>query len=302
MSCRQRGTAGTIGPNKRRGLLQIHIAALLVSFPGLFSEWISLSPGMITLGRLTVGAAALFLYARWIGAALRIPSTRDLLLLIVSGAALALNWFAFFVSIRVSTVAIGMLAFSTFPLFVTFLEPLFYKERLHWFDLATAAVVAAGLAIIAPILDFQNTLTQGVLWGVLCAFSCALVSLLGRTSVRTMPPVSVTFYQQAFGALFSLPALLTFSGTLTARDALLLVLLGVLFTAGAQALIMSSLRHIRAQTASVIIALEPVYGILLAILFLGEIPTSRTWLGGALICSAVFFASWKHARAAPSTP
>ncbi len=158
----------------------------------------------------------------------------------------------------------------------------------------------AGLALIAPILDPGNRLTQGVLWGILCAFACALLSLLSRSLVRRHPPVAVVFYQQAFGALFALPALLTFRGPLTARPIFLFLLLGVIFTALPQALVVSSLRHIRAQVASVVIALEPVYGILFAILLLHEIPTLRTVLGGVLICGAVSWASYRHSRSTPS--
>jgi drug/metabolite transporter (DMT)-like permease len=285
------------GVNRRLGLVQVHIAAFLVGFPGLFSRWLDLSPGMITLGRTVVGSMALLIFAVCTRTNLRIRSRRDALMFVLSGAALAFHWFAFFQSIEVSTVAVGLLAFSTFPIFVTFLEPIFFGERLHGYDIATAVVVTAGLAVIAPILDLGNHLTQGVLWGVLCAFACALLSLLSRSCVRTYPPVAVAFYQQAFAAVFSLPVLFFFHGQLTGRSIALLLLLGILFTAMVQALVVSSLQHIRAQVASVVIALEPVYGILFAILLLKEIPSVRTVIGGALICGAVFWASFRHGRA-----
>lgn len=283
----------------RRGLVMIHVAAFLVGFPGLFTKWLELSPAMITCGRLIVGAVALFVFAAVTGVSLRVSSRKVLGVLVLSGATLALHWMTFFKSIEVSTVAIGLLSFSTFPLFVTFLEPLFFPERLHLSDIATAVVVIIGLAIIPPRLDFHDHLMQGVLWGVLCAFACAVLSLLSRGCVRTQPPVAVAFYQQAFGAVFSLPALWTLTAVPSGKTIGLLLLLGTVFTAAAQALVVSSLRYIRAQTASVVIALEPVYGILFAVLLLGEIPTGRTIVGGVLICGAVFWASWKHGRTEP---
>jgi drug/metabolite transporter (DMT)-like permease len=293
-SAAERSIASPHGALRRRGLVQIHMAAFLVGFPGLFTKWLELSPAMITCGRLIVGAMALWIYAWISGASLRIPSRRALGVLVLSGGTLALHWTAFFKSIEVSTVAIGMLSFSTFPLFVTFLEPLFFPEKLHGSDIVTAVVVIAGLAIIPPRLDLHDHLMRGVLWGVLCALGCAVFSLLSRGSVRAQDPVAVAFYQQAFGAVFSLPALCTLTAVPSGKTLGLLLLLGTVFTAGAQALIVSSLRHIRAQVASVVIALEPVYGILFAVILLGEIPTGRTLLGGGLICGAVFWASWKH--------
>ncbi len=284
-------------PSRARGLAQAHAAAFLVGFPGLFSKLLDLSPGMLTFCRTTIGAIALLIFALGAHTSLRIQSRREILRLALSGAALAANWLAFFQAIQVSTVAVGLLAFSTFPLFVTFLEPLFFEEKLHWFDLATALAVIAGLAFIAPVFDLSNRLTQGVLWGMLCALACAALSLLGRSSVRSAPAVTVAFYQQTAAAIFTLPFGLAFHGRFTSRDTSLILLLGVVLTALPQALMVASLRHIRAQTASVIIALEPVYGIVFAIFLLHEIPSLRTIFGGLIICAAVAWASYRHANA-----
>ena len=81
----------------------------------------------------------------------------------VSGVLLAIHWVAFFHAIQVSTVAVGLLTFSSFPLFVTLLEPWFFRERRRWLDLFTAVLVMAGLAMIVPSFDFGNNITQGIL-------------------------------------------------------------------------------------------------------------------------------------------
>jgi drug/metabolite transporter (DMT)-like permease len=54
--------------------------------------------------------------------------------------------------------------------------------------------------------------------------------------------------------------------------------------------------RLKAQLASIIASLEPVYGIVLAILLLGEFPNLRTLLGGMVILSAVIYASMKIPR------
>jgi drug/metabolite transporter (DMT)-like permease len=111
---------------------------------------------------------------------LRLHGWKDLLVLAISGAILAVHWFTFFLSIQVSTVAIGLLAFSTFPLFATFLEPIIFSERLHRRDVITALFVTIGLVLVTPSFDFGNHLTQGLLWGILSAFLYAVLSLLSR--------------------------------------------------------------------------------------------------------------------------
>lgn len=289
-------------PAYRLSLIQLHISVLLAGGAGLFAKLVSAGPAAITCGRTLFGSLALAVAAALMKSNLRLRSAKDLLVLALSGAILAVHWFSFFVSIQVSTVAIGLLAFSTFPLFVTFLEPLVFGERLHRHDVITATVVVAGLILVTPNWDLSNHLTQGLLWGIFSAFTYAALSLLSRSSVRVYPALTVALYQQAFAALCALPFALRSQGLPTERDLLLLIVLGVVFTGFAQGLAVASLRHLRAQTVGVAFGLEPVYGILFAWLLLHEHPAARTLCGGFLIVCAVVWASLKHGRSAPTPP
>jgi len=56
------------------------------------------------------------------------------------------------------------------------------------------------------------------------------------------------------------------------------------------------MRYIKAQTASIISSLEPVYGIILAFLLLGEVPALRTILGGVIILGATFIVTLKEGK------
>jgi drug/metabolite transporter (DMT)-like permease len=280
----------------RLSLIQLHVAVVLAGGAGLFAKFIAASPAVITCGRTLFGSLALAGTAALMKSSLRLRSRRDLFMLALSGVILAVHWFSFFVSIQVSTVAIGLLAFSTFPLFVTFLEPLVFGERLHRYDVVTAMLVMVGLFLVTPNWDISNHLTQGVLWGVFSSFTYAVLSLLSRSYVRVYPTLTVAFYQQAFAALCALPFALRWQDAPTGRDLLLLIVLGVVFTGFAQGLAVASLRHLRAQTVGVAFGLEPVYGILFAWLLLHEQPAARTLGGGFLICCAVIWASFKHSN------
>jgi drug/metabolite transporter (DMT)-like permease len=279
---------------RRIGLAQIHVAVLLAGGAGLFAKLLPVGPTALTFGRTFFGSLALLAFMQMTKTDLRLRAWRDAGMLAMCGALLAAHWFSFFRSIEVSTVAIGLLAFSTFPLFVTFLEPAVFGERLQRRDIGTAIVVTVGLALVTPSFDLANRLTQGLLWGIFSAFTFALLSLLNRSCAGRYPAVSVAFYQQAVAALCMLPLAMQWEGTVSGRDLLYLVLLGVVFTALGQGLVVASLRYLRAQTASVVFGLEPVYGILLAWLLLGEMPGARTMLGGLLICGAALGASLKQ--------
>jgi drug/metabolite transporter (DMT)-like permease len=190
----------------------------------------------------------------------------------------------------------GVLGILSFPIFTLFLEPLFFRERLRGTAVIAVFLVVAGLLLVAPDFDVRNTQTLGLLWAVFSGFVYAIFSLISRSAVRSLPPLTTSFYQQVFAGLTALPFAASGLGALTGLDVAWLAILGVIFTALAQWLINSGLRYQSVQTLSVLLALEPLYAILLAWLFIGEVPAARTLLGGAIICATVVWVSARGRR------
>ena len=275
---------------KTHGLLEIHAAVLLFGLAGLFGKFLSLPPSLIVMGRTCFASISLGLTLVCIKQSLRIRSKRDFGIFILLGGILSFHWMTFFHAIQISTVAVGLITFSTFPVFVTFMEPFFFRERLRIFDILTAALVFCGLILVIPSLDFDNHISRGALWGTLSGFTFALLSILNRRYVRIYSPLVITFYQNAFATLILLPFLSPGSGSIGSKDLVLLALLGVFCTALSHGLFIKGLKTIRAQLASVTAGLEPVYGILFAFLLLGEVPSLRVALGGIIILGTTVFA------------
>ena len=282
--------------NKRLGLIQIHLAVLLFGFAGLFGKFIHADPVTITFGRTLFAGVTLFIGLTLSKTNPSIQSGKDFVTLLLSGMVLAIHWFTFFQSIQVSSVAVGLLSFSTFPLFVTFLEPYFFDEKIEVSDVIIAMIVVIGLILVVPKYDFSNHVTRGVVWGILSGFSFACLALLNRMHVVRYKPLVVAFYQHIFATLVNLPAVIFSSEPPTTQDVLLLLALGVICTALAQFLYIGSLKHIKAQLSSVITCLEPVYGIVFALLLLNEVPTLRTLIGGLIILISVFSVMAKQIR------
>jgi len=99
----------------------------------------------------------------------------------------------------------------------------------------------------------------------------------------------IAFYQDFFATLFLLPFYFVLHPVLSTQNILLLCILGVFCTAGSHTLFIKGMKHIKAQTASLIHFLEPVYGIIFAFLFLHEVPSLRTILGGIIILMGQIF-------------
>jgi drug/metabolite transporter (DMT)-like permease len=288
--------SGGSEPSHAAALLGLHVAVLLFGFAGLFGKWLSLAPGVIVLGRTLVASIALGLVLRMTEERLGSFEWR----LGVNGGVLALHWVSFFQAIQVSTVAVALLGFASFPLFVLLLETTLLRRRLRVDEWATAALVTAGLLLLVPEFRLENRTLQGLLWGIVSGFSFALLAVCNKALAGRHSAGQIAFWQNACAALCLLPVLAVAPSTLDARSLMLLAALGVLCTALAHTLFIRSLRALSAHTASVVAALEPVYGIVLAFLLLGEIPPPRTIAGGALIVGAAMLGTVRASR--PASP
>ena len=281
-------------------LVAVHAAVALFGFAGLFGKWLPLSPVAIVLGRTAIAAAALgILYLR---ARQRAPFD---VRLIANGIVLALHWLSFFAAIQVSTVAVGLLGFASFPLFTLVTERVFFARQLKRREGVTALLVTVGLVLLVPELSLTNPVVQGLGWGLVSGFTFALLVVMNRRWTGTRTATDIAFWQNALAALVLLPfawAAPDF-GTVGAREIMLLIVLGLACTALAHTLFIGGLAVVTAHTASVIAALEPVYGIALALVFLGEVPSGRTIAGGALIVAAAVIATRRsHLATVPVRP
>ena len=280
----------------RNGVISVLFALPFVSMTGLFGKFLSHSPLLIVQGRAVFAFSALLLALFAIRKTIFFKNYREWAWLMVSGTVLAVHWIAFFQAIQVSTVAIGLLSFSSYPLFTTFLEPLFFREQLRRRNVMAVLLVICGLALMATSNNddsnaiISGSVVQGVLWGLVSGLGFAVLTLLNRGHVRNHSPLLLTCWQNGIAALVILPWSWSESWYLSGKDWGLLFILGVVCTVGGHTLLINGLRHVRAQVVSLLIAgMEPVFAILFALFLLGETPSRQTLLGGVLIIGTTVF-------------
>ena len=279
---------------KRRGLLEIHIAVLFFGLAGLFGKLVFLPSTIIVLGRVFFATFFLSLVLIYVKQGIKLRKKRDYFFMALMGLILAVHWVAFFQAIQVSTVAIGLLTFSTFPVFVTFLEPIFFRERLGLKDILVAFIAVLGVGLVIEGFEIRNSMTLGAIWGIVSGFTFALLSIMNRKYVKEYSSIVVAFYQDSIATVVLFPFLFVAAPVFRLTDIFLLFILGVVFTGLAHTLFIKGLSNVKAQKASIIASLEPVYGIVAAILLLGAIPTLRVVIGGVIILGAAFYATVKH--------
>jgi drug/metabolite transporter (DMT)-like permease len=282
--------------NKNIALLELHVAVLLFGIAGLFAKFISASPVVIVLGRSVFAAMVIAIVIKFGSLQFKLSSTKLLFRLIVSGFILTLHWLTFFHAIQISTVAIGLIGFATFPIFVTFLEPILSNQKIRAIDISSALLVMLGLVLVAPSFDLSDSGTIGLLWAVASALLFALYTLMNRGLMQNNSSVIVAFYQHSSVSFILLPFIFYFSNIPDHHTLGLLMILGVFCTALPHILFIKSLSSIKAQLVSVVTGLEPVYAILFAAILLKEIPTIQTICGAVLVLGAVIVAMKSHAK------
>lgn len=280
------------GRSDAKSLLQIHIAVFFLGLSALAGKWSTLSALALTFGRVWVSAPALFLYLKLRRMPMGLHSRRDYGVMAGLGLLWAIHWVAFLQSAQLATVAIATITFSTYPVFVTFLEPWLFRERLRLSAVAEAFLMLAGASIIVPWKP-SGALLPGFAWGMASSALHAVIVLLNRRMVMDYSGEAVAFYSQVAAALLLLPVGLILRPAFTGHNLAAVLALGLLCSALAQALVGRGLKRVKAQTLALIGGLESVYGILLAAVLLGQPPTLREILGGIIVLGVSVYATLK---------
>lgn len=275
----------------KKSWFEVHIAVFLFGLTGLFGKFIQLNPFIIVFGRVFVAAIFMFVWLILSKEPLRLNTRTDYKKLIAMGILLALHWTTFFASIQLSNVAIGVLTFSTFPVFVSLLQPLIFHNKISKKEVLFGFITIIGILFIVPFKDLFSNTMAGSLIGLVSGALYAVFTIFNEKLVKTYSGKKVAFYEQATATVFLLPSVFIIKPVVTAGDVTLLILLGTLFTGVAHTLFISGLKHVSAYMASIITMLEPLYSILLAYLILGEALTIHVAIGGVIILSTVALVS-----------
>ncbi len=282
--------------HERHGLSILYVAVFLLALNGLFSKIIPIDAVSVTQLRSVVAVLTLFLFALIQGRRYRLDSAQQYLGIYLIGVVMGLHWISFFHSMQVSSVAIGMISLFTYPVITVLLEPFYTKQKIMMADIFAGILVLVGVLVMMKddLHQFDSSVVQGVIWGVISAFLFALRNLLQKYYYADVSADRLMLHQVAAIALMLLffvdyPTVLKFE----ANDWLMLLLLGSVSTATAHTLLSYSLKHLPAKSIAMISCLQPLFATLFAWLLLDETPTQAVVLGGLIIVSVALYESVK---------
>jgi len=208
------------------------------------------------------------------------------------GIIIGLHWITFFYAIKITNVSITLAALSTGAFFTSFLEPLILKKKLETYEIILSLLTVIGIIII---FNVEPSYAIGISVALLSAFLSSLFTVTNAIFVTQNSAKLITFYELLFAALFISVIILFNDGfsidffTLSQTDWIYIFILGSICTAYALTASAWLLKKISPFSMMLTINLEPVYGIILALLVFGssEKMTTHFYYGAILIFSTV---------------
>ncbi|SHG89209.1 DMT family transporter [Winogradskyella jejuensis] len=274
-----------------QNLLWLTIATVFISSSGALGKFIDMPTPVIIWWRSALAGVFLFIFCKYKGFSLKIESGRDRRIFIIASFFMAAHWITYFYALKLSNVAIGMLTLFTFPVIIALLEPLFSKLKFDSVHLFLGILVLIGVYILAPEFNLESSQLQGVFFGLLSAVCYAVRILLLKGQVVKYNGTVLMFYQVAIISVILIPVVLIGDSSNISTQYPFVILLALLTTAIGHTMFVNSLKYFKASTASIIGSSQPIFGIIIAYIFLNEIPTSNTFIGGSLILATVIIES-----------
>jgi len=270
-----------------KNYLHLHFLVFIWGFTAILGALISIDAIPLVWYRMLFAVIIVFIYFIIKKKPLRI-GPKALLKFLISGIIIAVHWIFFFSAIKVANVSVALIALSTGALFASFLEPLFFRRRINFLELLFGLIVIAGLYLI---LNFEGGYTLGIIYALIASFLSVLFSVLNGLFVRKYTAEVISFYQLLFGVGFITLYILVTTGftmdqfALKSSDFIYLFILSSICTAYAFIVSVKIMKHLTPYTVILTLNLEPVYGIILAVIIFGEKEKMSTqfYVGGAII-------------------
>ena len=270
-----------------------------------FVRNIGVSSGELALYRAVMGAGLIGIYLL---AKRKNPFSgglkREILLLLLSGGAMGINWILLFQAYRYTSVSTATLCYYFAPVIVTALSPVLFRERLTRKQLFCFAMATLGLVLITGLEPSAGSANlTGILFGLGAAVFYAAVILLNKY-IRSTAGIQRTFLQFLAAIVTLIPYVAATGGvTLSRLDStgwLCLLVVGILHTGITYCLYFSSLKALPGQRAAILSYIDPLVAVLISVTVLREPMTWQQVLGGGLILGFTLWNALPEREKAPS--
>lgn len=273
--------------------IHLHFLVFIAGFTAILGKLITNSPVSIVWHRMFIALIVIFLFVAITRKKLK-TLYQNILKYAILGFVISLHWITFFMSIDYSNVTIALSMMSTTAFFTSFIEPFFFSRKIIAHELLLSILVIIAIFLI---LNSELNYSVGIILGIFSAFFASIFSVLNGLLIKNEKAYKISFYEFLFGVVF-ISIFLIITGRLDdlliesffSVNYLYISILGVVCTAYAFIAAVYLLNYITPYSAVLTYNLEPVYGILLALIIFGESEqmSSNFYIGLLLILFSVF--------------
>lgn len=275
--------------------LHLHFLVFLWGFTAILGKLVTIPAVEMVFYRTVLSATGIGVLLLFRNESFRV-SRSDLIKLLLTGFIVAVHWLTFFVSGRISNPSTSLVGFATCSLWTALLDPLVKGHRIRILELLLGAVVMTGLVVIFSF-DFQYPM--GLLFGILSGVTIAIFAVINSIIVKRISSIVITFYEMTGAAIVIALFLPYYQNNFTPDgqlhlDASLLdwvwiAILAIVCTVYAYAAAIELMKRVSVFFIQLSLNLEPVYGIILALLIFGEseVMGPTFYIGAVIILGAV---------------
>ena len=272
--------------DRAKSYLHLHLIVFIWGFTAILGRLITLDALPLVWFRMLFAVIFIFIYIKYNKISIKLPK-KIILKFLVAGLIIALHWFTFFRAIKVSNVSITLACLSTGAFFTSLIEPIFFGKKIIWYEIFFGLIVVFGLSII---FNVEGKYVEGIILALVSAFLSASFAVINSEFVKEYDSTIISFYELSGGVLF-FSFLLLFTDSfnllffqLSLKDLMYLMILSSICTAYAFIASTSVMKYLSPYTVMLTINLEPIYGILLAvILFKNQEKMNPEFYIGAII-------------------
>jgi drug/metabolite transporter (DMT)-like permease len=282
--------------NSKKALIQLNIGILFLSTSGVLGRHVTVDSTLTNLARAAMALLILAAYCYYQKISLKLDNRKDLYIVLLSGVLFGGHWVTYFYALDYSNVAIALLSLYTYVGFTAILEPLMLRTPINRFDIMLSLIVFVGVLIMAPSFDVNNSYTIGILFGLLSSVFYTFRNILISVPAKRYDGSSLMVIQLAAMVAVMMPFMGFYDYTGLTDQWFWILLLALFTTALGHTLFVKSFKELTPTTSSILSCVVPVYGILWAFLILGEVPTLKTMIGGAVILSVVLLKTLRTSK------
>lgn len=279
----------------RKHYIILHCVIFIWGFTGIMGKLIEADEFLIVLYRVLIAFVSLFAFMLFLKKDRRILSAKTTWQTLGVGILVALHWFTFYTSIKLSTASLAIICLSTASLHVAWIEPLVMKRKFRWSEMVIGLVIIGGIFLI--VKDSSSTAEyEAIVYGLFSALFAALFSSFNGKLATKEKASKITLYEM-FSGLITMLILIGFTQDVSLEyfvvswnDVWWLLFLGIICTSVAFLLTVEVTKHLGAFTVAMSINMEPIYTLGIAAVLLSENKelSLTFYLGAAIIVAAIF--------------